>query len=418
MENWKNVALTKEEEEDGFEADGVEVCDEEIFANSLVGKLWTTNPFNGRIFKQVIVQAWRLKNPVEIQDLNKNLFLFRFSSKRDLETVLRNGPWSFDRNIVILKRISGDEQPSDIEMHSGEFWTRIYDLPLKLRSDEMARKLGDVLGKFVEVDNKESNRMGKFLWIKSTIDLRNPLKRGTIIKFQGKSLRIFFKYERLPTFCFVCGRIGHQLKDCEDMEGKDETEFEDIVEKELPFGQWLRASPLPKITGEVKKDTSTGSCSKNLFTETSQSKEGSVEKEKGLEVEQVMVASENILQIDKGATQEEGKNTQAVESVAESLSNVVISKSELGKFDKGSNTKPKPVPKPRKKWTRRAGTKKGKTSDNVVAELGKRQLAEVTIVEEEAMELCGGDPKRRLTTDVTCENLLEGVLEDQHLLNQ
>ncbi|MCI83520.1 hypothetical protein A2U01_0104796, partial [Trifolium medium] len=40
-------------------------------------------------------------------------------------------------------------------MHSGEFWTRIYDLPLKLRSDEMARKLGDVLGKFVEVDSKE-----------------------------------------------------------------------------------------------------------------------------------------------------------------------------------------------------------------------------------------------------------------------
>lgn len=71
-----------------------------------------------------------------------------------------------------------------MEMHTGEFWTRIYDLPLKLRSNEMAKKLGDLLGKFVEVDSKESNRLGCFLRVKANIDLRKPLKRGTVIKYQ------------------------------------------------------------------------------------------------------------------------------------------------------------------------------------------------------------------------------------------
>lgn len=250
------MELTKEEEEEGFEVDGVE-CGDEIFTSSLVGKLWSTDPYNARIFKQVIVQAWRLKNPVEVQDLNKNLYLFRFSSKRDAETVMKNGPWSFDRNLLILKRISGDEKPSDLEMNTSDFWARVYDLPLKLRSNEIAKKLGDMLGKFVEVDSKESNRMGKFLRVKATIDLRKPLKRGTVIKYKGNNLRVYFKYERLPTFCFVCGKIGHQIKDCDDMEGKDDIDFDELEEKELPFGQWLRASPLPKVTGEVKKETST-----------------------------------------------------------------------------------------------------------------------------------------------------------------
>jgi len=90
------VDLTKEEEEDGFVMDDVEICGEEIFTRSLVGKLWTEDSFNSRIFKQVIVQAWRLKNSVEVQDLNNNLFVFRFSFKKDLESVLKNGPWSFD----------------------------------------------------------------------------------------------------------------------------------------------------------------------------------------------------------------------------------------------------------------------------------------------------------------------------------
>lgn len=110
-------------------------------------------------------------------------------------------------------------------MNTGEFWARIYELPLKLRSNEMAEKLGNLLGKFVEVDSKECNRLGSFLWVKATIDLRKPLKRGTVIKYQGKNLRIYFKYERLPTFCFVCGKLGHQIKDCEEMEGKEEAEF-------------------------------------------------------------------------------------------------------------------------------------------------------------------------------------------------
>lgn len=73
-------------------------------------------------------------------------------------------------------------------LHSGDFWARVYDLPLKPRSDAMALKLGNNLGTFVEVDNKEGNKMGKFLWLKVTVDLRKPLKRGTMVKYQGKDL--------------------------------------------------------------------------------------------------------------------------------------------------------------------------------------------------------------------------------------
>ena len=120
---------------------------------------------------------------------------------------------------------------------------RIYDIPLKLRSESMTKKLGDVMGTFEEADPKESHRLGRFLRTKVTVDLTKPLKRGTIIRYNGKYLKIYFKYQRFPTFCFVWGRIGHQLRDCDEIEGKEGEGYDEIEERELPFGPWLRASP-------------------------------------------------------------------------------------------------------------------------------------------------------------------------------
>lgn len=93
----------------------------EAFGRTLVGKIWTDVPYNIRAFKQTMIQAWRLKNTVEIQDLNKNLFLFKFVSRRDAENILHSGPWSFDRNLLILDTISGEEQPSELDLHTVQF---------------------------------------------------------------------------------------------------------------------------------------------------------------------------------------------------------------------------------------------------------------------------------------------------------
>jgi len=127
------------------------------------------------------------------------------------------------------------------------------------------------------------------------------------------------------------------------MERKYETEFDDIDEKELPFGKWLRASSLPKFSGEFKKENSYGSCSKNLFAGTSNNKEGSGEgRGNEVEVEQSSLPALRLQPTVPVANVEVEKSHFAFESVAESLGNVAISVPELGKLDKGSRTKPKP----------------------------------------------------------------------------
>ncbi|XP_058746134.1 uncharacterized protein LOC131619008 [Vicia villosa] len=380
MESWKNIPLSKEEEE-GVVAAEDEINGDEIFQRTLAGKLWTDNSFNSRAFTSTMISAWKLMNPVETQELNKNLFLFRFSTKRDLETVLRNGPWSFDRNLLVLVRISGEEQPSALNMHFGVFWVRIYELPLILRTEAMEKKIGGIIGDFEEMDQKEAHKNGWFLRVKVKMDLKQPLKRGTVVKFKDKTLRVHFKYERLPTFCFVCGRIGHQLKDCEALGDISEEGFEDIEEQDLSFGLWLRASPLPRTTEEQQqKDSSSGTCSRSLFNiSSSQSKCGSKGKEKDDEAE---VEQQPVREITNTEGKKEAEGAKqicnlAMESVAESLGAVDISKLTLNtRISQQGITK-------KKKWTRRKSVKKviQEKIKNKEAESSKRQLIEVMITE-------------------------------------
>lgn len=54
-------------------------------------------------------------------------------------------------------------------------------------------------------------------------------------------IRLDFKYEHLPSFCFYCGKLGHLEKGCDQ---KIEDSTKDCI-CEGQFGDWLRA-PLIK----------------------------------------------------------------------------------------------------------------------------------------------------------------------------
>ncbi|KAI5383920.1 hypothetical protein KIW84_071052 [Lathyrus oleraceus] len=109
MDKLRNIPLSKEEEE-GVVAAEDEVSGEEIFQRTLAGKLWTDNSFNVKAFTSTMISAWKLKNSVKTQELSKNIYLFRFASKRDLEFVLRNAP-PFPRVMEEKQRKDSSSRP-------------------------------------------------------------------------------------------------------------------------------------------------------------------------------------------------------------------------------------------------------------------------------------------------------------------
>jgi len=281
------------------------------------------------------------------------------------------------------------------------------------------------MGIFEEMDLKEINRMGKFLRLRASINLTKPLKRGSKLHFQGKDIWVDYKYKRLPNFCFACGRIGHQMRDCEEGEDPDADGFSELEEKDQAYSPWLRASPLPKVTYEASKESSSSACSKNLFPSHSNSKgqNSGTAMEREEEVEQqrtpIKAPTQKQLTVVKPAetTMKEVGGEQEVqnevEGVAESLGEVSISflskKATAGKKGKEGNGK---------KWVRQKSTKPQncKAAKTVVKELGKRSLVEVVVTEGQFEVGWGMDKRNR--RDVTMEEPIESsgtvVFDDQH----
>ena len=57
---------------------------------------------------------------------------------------------------------------------------------------------------------------------------------------------VHFKYERLPNFCYRCGLLEHDLKECPENVGMDKVEGRD----DLQYGAWLRGEPVRWSVGE------------------------------------------------------------------------------------------------------------------------------------------------------------------------
>ena len=80
--------------------------------------------------------------------------------------------------------------------------------------------------------------LGNYLRIRVSIDISMLLCRGRLVRMGGPSPSwVDFRYERLPIFCYWCGMIDHDEKDCMQwMRSKESLKAED-----KQYGPWLWA---------------------------------------------------------------------------------------------------------------------------------------------------------------------------------
>lgn len=187
--------------------------------------------------KKTLAALWRPGRGVYIREVGVNLYLFQFYHEVDIKRVVDGSPWSFNRKALIIARMKKGDILKNVRLNKLDLWVQIHDLKAGFMTEKIVTEVGNYIGGFVESCQRNFTGAWKeYLRVRVTIDLEKLLKRRMKIRKAGDGWEwITFKYENVPTFCFICGKLGHSEKFCNILFEKTEAEIT------KPYEVWMRA---------------------------------------------------------------------------------------------------------------------------------------------------------------------------------
>lgn len=108
-------------------------------------------------------QVCRTGREVKIENLEDNVFMFKFGSNDDKRRILVGGPLHFDIALIVLTEPYGIWDVKKQNFSHVSFWVQLHDVLIMCMEKETIAELGEAIRK-VEVVETDTSRecIGKF----------------------------------------------------------------------------------------------------------------------------------------------------------------------------------------------------------------------------------------------------------------
>uniref|UniRef100_A0A803PWA8 Uncharacterized protein n=1 Tax=Cannabis sativa TaxID=3483 RepID=A0A803PWA8_CANSA len=189
--------------------------------------------------QHTMASLWQPGKGMFVKELQTNLYLFQFYHEADIERVIEGSPWTFNKFQLVFERLKKGEEPMLVKLCRLDIWVQLHNLRPGFMSDSIVQRVANYIGSYVKSDPKNFNGIWRtYLRVRVSINVEKPLKRRMKLKKpDGDWLWTDFKYEFIPTFCFICGIIGHSERFCSRLY---DTPLE-LIQK--PYGLWMKEEP-------------------------------------------------------------------------------------------------------------------------------------------------------------------------------
>ncbi|KAH9647987.1 hypothetical protein KPL70_025411 [Citrus sinensis] len=262
-----------------------------------------TKGVNKEGLKAALQQVWRTFKEVKIESVGNNIFMFKFAEEVDKKRVLKGGPWHFDRPLIVLAEPKGIGEVAKQSFTHTSFLVQIRNVPLACMDKDFLWDLGRKIGSVEEVQTDDNGDcIGEYARIRVSINITQPLERILFLKQEGETdIPMPVVYERLLDFCYFCGIIGHQYKEC----GK----YQDQPRADLPYGSWMKAIT---VGGFTKRNQNKGRWNYGAgksYEKSASSENHSFQQQQGQNQENSIEANGSVpSEKEMGQTMEQAKN--------------------------------------------------------------------------------------------------------------
>ena len=132
---------------------------------SIAAKFLNKQAINMEVIAKTFTLLWRARDGFKMQSFGEHKILFTFEKKEDVERILDNKPWSFDKHLVVMNRYENVSSLQDIKFEKTKIWVQIHGISIKYMTIEATKKIGSVLGEVLVPTNPKIFYGGHFIRI-------------------------------------------------------------------------------------------------------------------------------------------------------------------------------------------------------------------------------------------------------------
>ncbi|XP_012847426.1 PREDICTED: uncharacterized protein LOC105967373 [Erythranthe guttata] len=212
----------------------------------LIGRILTRKEINREALERTMSKVWSPVHGIQVDKIGDGRFIFIFKHEMDRRRAMEEGPWCFDKNLIVLQKIEAEENPKRVSLDWCDFYVHVLGLPFSKRNRAMANHIGDMIGiSKVGTCNDDVRVFGDVLRLRAAVNVNKPLRRIARLRNEkGELVVVNLQYERLPNFCYFCGLMDHISGGCSK-------QYSLSVEErngDNPYGEWLKATAPSKAT--------------------------------------------------------------------------------------------------------------------------------------------------------------------------
>ncbi|KAK5811912.1 hypothetical protein PVK06_027297 [Gossypium arboreum] len=165
--------MINEEEDEILQIQVKPNTEREVEAFQLVGCFLTASIIHFPAMKSTMTNLWHPVRGVQIRDLEEKRYLFQFFHVMDMDRVLKGSPWTFNNNLLVLYKLQWAENPLKLPLIFTPFWVQIHDISIGYFSENLALRLGNFIGNFMEYDDSNLGKENRnYMRIRVQIDIR------------------------------------------------------------------------------------------------------------------------------------------------------------------------------------------------------------------------------------------------------
>ncbi|CAM8990796.1 unnamed protein product [Rhodiola kirilowii] len=210
---------------------------EESYRWAVVLKLSNGSAFNAPAMVEALMKAWNIKEELGYREMTQNKLVVKLRSEEEQNRVLQGGPWTLGGWAVVVEKWRNGVAPSEYCCNTIRIWVQVHNIPVEYRDGNTPMELAGLVGEVVKEEKQDGNKeVARRRWdrFRVIIEVDKPILHGVVLAEEGRApVWIEYKYERLPVFCFRCGRLSHESNHCD-------YEVDYPISKRR-YGKWLKA---------------------------------------------------------------------------------------------------------------------------------------------------------------------------------